>query len=53
MVVFDRYSPGGHKINPGLLWEYDLDKFDLDKGTDNRSAACNRNGYAGGFLCGV
>lgn len=32
MVVFDRYSPGGHKINPGLLWEYDLDKFDWKKG---------------------
>ncbi|MGM9740261.1 MAG: DUF6922 domain-containing protein [Candidatus Cryptobacteroides sp.] len=32
MVVFDRYIPGGHIINPGLLWEYDLDKFDWVKG---------------------
>lgn len=31
MVIFDKYVPGGHKLNPKLLWEYDLDKFNWDK----------------------
>ncbi len=32
MVIFDEYIPGGHKLNPSLLWEYDLEEFDWQKG---------------------
>ena len=28
MVIFDEYIHGGHKLNPSLLWEYDLEEFD-------------------------
>lgn len=31
MVILDKYVPGGHKLNPSLLWEYDLNNFDWDK----------------------
>lgn len=28
MVVFDKYTPGEHKINPALLWDCDMATFD-------------------------
>lgn len=28
MVILKDYKPGGHKINPSLLWEYDVSSFD-------------------------
>lgn len=28
MVILDKYTPGGHHLNPALLWEYDLNTFD-------------------------
>ena len=28
MVIFDEYKPGGHQINPALLWECDMATFD-------------------------
>lgn len=31
MVIFDKYVPGGHQINPSLLWEYDISRFDWEK----------------------
>lgn len=31
MVIFDRYIPGGHQVNPALLWEYDLATFDWQR----------------------
>ena len=31
MRVFDSYTPGGHQLNMGLLWEYDTTDFDFIK----------------------
>ena len=31
MVIFNKYIPGGHCLNPSLLWEYDLNDFDWNK----------------------
>ena len=31
MRVFDTYTPGGHKLNMSLFWEYDTTNFDFDK----------------------
>lgn len=31
MILINDYTPGGHKINPALLWEYDMKTFDWDK----------------------
>ncbi len=31
MVILKDYIPGNHKINPSLLWEYDISNFDWDK----------------------
>lgn len=28
MVIIDRYKRGNHRINPALLWEYDMNAFD-------------------------
>ena len=32
MVIFDTYRAGGHKLNSALLWEYDLNEFDWQRG---------------------
>lgn len=29
MVLLNKYKSGGHKINHSLLWEYDMNNFDL------------------------
>ena len=28
MVIFDKYIPGGHEINPALIWDCDMATFD-------------------------
>ena len=37
MIIFDRYeqNKGKYRISPALLWEYDLQRFDLYGGIED------------------